>query len=124
MAAGVDRRIHRSLGSEAVPALDCKRHGVKITAVCVEVLEVDEQAFVMDEVRPGVPSGDVQFDQAVAQHPEGGDVRDARLRVVAEVARRRHADQPFLAAERAQALRDPPMPRDPGEAEPDMRQNA
>ena len=39
-----------------------------------------------------------------------------------KVTRRRHANQPFFAAERAQALRDPPMPRDLGEAEPDMRQ--
>jgi hypothetical protein len=29
-------------GSEPVPALDWKRHGVKITLVGVEVLEVDE----------------------------------------------------------------------------------
>jgi hypothetical protein len=39
-----------------------------------------------------------------------------------KVARWRHADQPFFAAERPQALRNPPMPCDPGEAEPDMRQ--
>jgi hypothetical protein len=51
---------------------------VKITAVGIEVLEVDKQAFVMDEVRPGVPSRDMQFDQAIARHPEGGYVLDAR----------------------------------------------
>jgi hypothetical protein len=35
---------------------------VKILAVGVEVLEVDELAFVMDEVGPGVPGRDVQLD--------------------------------------------------------------
>jgi hypothetical protein len=49
---------------------------------------------------------------------KGGDVLDARLRVVGEIARRRHPDQPFLAAERAQALGDPAMPGDPGKAPP------
>src|SRR5438552_6172822 len=73
-------------------------------------------------MRPGMPGRDVQLDQAITRHPEGGDVLDARTRVIAEVAWWRHADQPFFAAERAQALRDPPMPCDPGEAEPDMRQ--
>jgi hypothetical protein len=91
---------------------------VKITPVGVEVLEVDEQAFLVDEVRTGMPSRDVQLDQAIARHPEGSDVLDARARVVTKVARWRHADQPFFAAERPQALRDPPMPCDPGEAEP------
>ena len=69
-----------------------------------------------------MPSRDVQLDQAIARHPEGGDVLEARARVITKVARWRHADQPFLAAERAQALRNPAVPRDPGEAEPDMRQ--
>src|SRR3984893_3082071 len=69
-----------------------------------------------------MPSPDVQFDQAIARHPEGGDILDARTRIIAKVARWRHADQPFLAAERAQALRNPAVARDPGEAEPDMRQ--
>src|SRR5271155_648094 len=58
----------------------------------------------------------------MARHPESGDVLDARPCVITKVARWRHADQPFLAAERAEALRDPSMPRYPGEAEPDMRQ--
>src|SRR5712691_1416690 len=73
-------------------------------------------------MRPGVPGRDVQLDHAIPGYPEGDDVIEARLRVVAKVARRRDADQPFLAAERAQAWRYPPVPRDPGEAEPDMRQ--
>src|SRR5215472_17128377 len=111
-----------SRGSKAIPELDCKRHGVKITSVGVEVLEVYEQAFVVDEVRAGVPGRDMQLDQAIPRHPESHDVVDARARVIAEIARWRHADQPFFAAERAQALRDPSMPRDPGEAETDMRQ--
>src|SRR5438128_12659901 len=76
----------------------------------------------MDEVRPGVPSRDVQLDQAIARHAEGGDVLDSRPRVITKIARWRDADQPFFAAERPQALRDPAMPCDPGEAEPDMRQ--
>src|SRR5712671_4528466 len=76
----------------------------------------------MDEVRAGVPSPDVQLDQLVARHPECDDVLDARARIVSEIARWRDADQPLLAAERAQALGDPPVSRDPGEAEPDMRQ--
>ncbi len=76
---------------------------MKIAPVGVEVFEVDEQAFVVDEVRSGVPSRDVQLDQAIARHAEGDDVLDPRARVIAEVARRRHADQPFLAAERAAA---------------------
>jgi len=108
--------------SAPIAAFERKRHAVKIAPVGVQILKVDEQAFVMDEVRPGVPSDDMQFDQAIARHPEGGDVLDARPRVVAKVARRRHADESILAAEGAQALRDPPMPRDPGKAEPDMRQ--
>src|ERR1700730_17630914 len=69
-----------------------------------------------------MPSPDVQFDQEIARHPEGGDFLDTRERIIAKVARRRHADQPFLATERAQALRNPAVARDPGEAEPDMRQ--
>jgi len=73
---------------------------VKITPVGVEVLEVDEEAFVVDEVRPGVPSRDVQLDQAIARHPEGGDGLDARPRVITKVAGWRHANQPFFAAER------------------------
>src|SRR5690242_20001716 len=106
--------IKRGAGSsEPVPAFDRKRHRVKITPVGVEVLEIDEQAFVVDEMRPGVPSRDVQLDQAVARDPERGDVLKAGPRVVIEVARWRHADQPFLVAQRAQALGDPAMPRDP-----------
>src|SRR5262250_453914 len=73
-------------------------------------------------MRPGMPGRDMQFDQAVARDPEGDDVLDRRPRVVAEVARWGHADQPFLAAERPQALRHATVPCDPGEAEPDMRQ--
>src|SRR5437764_7726545 len=73
-------------------------------------------------MRPGVPGRDVQLDQAIARNPEGGDVLDARARVITEVARWRHPDQPFFAAERAQALRNPPMPCDPGESESDMWQ--
>ena len=114
--------LSASRGSEPVPAFDGKRHGVKITPVGVEVLEINEQAFVVDEMRAGVPGGDVQFDQPIARHPEGGDVFDARARIIAEVPRRRDTDQPFLAAERAETLRDAPVPCDPGEAEPDMRQ--
>ena len=34
----------------------------------------------------------------------------------------RHRNQPFLVAERAQALRDAPVPRHPGEAQSDMWQ--
>src|SRR6267378_2854759 len=73
-------------GSKPVPALDKKRHGVKISPVGVAVLEVDEEAFVVDEVRPGVPSRDVQLDKAVARHPEGGDVLNPRPHVITEVA--------------------------------------
>jgi hypothetical protein len=69
-----------------------------------------------------VPGRDVQLDQAITRHPEGGDVLDARTRVIAEVSWWRHPDQPFFAAERAQALRNPPMPCDPGEPESDMWQ--
>ena len=74
----------------------------------------------MDEVRPGVPGRNVQFDKPVARHPEGGYVLDAGTRVIAIVARWCHADQPFFAAERAQALCNPAVARDPGEAEPDV----
>jgi len=94
---------------------------VKITVIGVEVLEVDEQTFVMDEMWAGVPGRDVQFDQAIARHQEGGDILDARARIIIQVARWRDADQPFFAAERAQSLRNPPVARDPGEAESDMR---
>ena len=73
-------------------------------------------------MRPGVPGRDVQLDQAIAWHPEGGDILDARAGIIIKVARWRDADQPFFAAERAQALRNPPMARDPPEAESDMRQ--
>src|SRR5437764_8733612 len=112
----------RARSSEPISALGGKRHGVKIAPVGVEVLQIKEQAFVMDEMRPGMPGPDMQLDQPVARHPERDNVLEARACVVAEIARRRHADQPFLAAERAEALRDPPMPCDPGEAEPNMRQ--
>src|SRR5271165_5378176 len=111
-----------SRGLQPVAALGCQRHGMKITPVRVEVLEVDEEAFVMDEVWPGMPGRNVQLDQAIARHPKRSDVVDARARVVAEVARRRHADEPFFAAERAQALGDAPVPRDPAETQPNMRQ--
>src|SRR5580700_3511280 len=73
-------------------------------------------------MRPGVPGRDVQLDQAIARHPEGGDILDARAGIVIKVAWWRDADQPFFAAERAQALRNPPMARDPPEGESDMRQ--
>src|SRR6266550_1944876 len=76
----------------------------------------------MDEVRSGMPRRDVQLDQAVARYSEGYDVLDARARLVTKVAWRRYADQPFLAAERTQALGDPPVSCDPREAKPDMRQ--
>src|SRR5262249_17852517 len=115
-------RLPLSRGSEPVPALDWESHGVKIPPVGVEVLQVDEEAFVVDEVGPGMPRCDMQLDQAVPGHPEGNDILNARPCVVAEIARWRHADQPFLAAERAQALRDPPMPTNPAEAEPDVWQ--
>src|SRR5215472_15693987 len=111
-----------SRGSKAIPELDCKRHGVKVASVGIEVLEVYEQAFVVDEMRPRMPGRDMQLNQAIARHPEGYNVLNARTRAIAEIARWRHADQPFFGAERAQALRDPSVPRDPGEAETDMRQ--
>ena len=38
----VDPRLLSPRGLEPVPALDRKRHGVKITVIGVEVLEVDE----------------------------------------------------------------------------------
>ena len=82
---------------------------MKITPVGVEVFEVDEQTFVVDEMRPGMPSRDVQFDQPITRHAEGSDVLDARPRIIIKIAGRRDADQPFLAAERAQALRDAPV---------------
>jgi hypothetical protein len=69
----------------------------------------------VDEVWPGVPSRDVQLDQAIARHPEGRDVLDARPRAITKIARWRDADQPFFAGERAQALCNPPMPCDPGD---------
>ena len=98
----VDPSLLSSRCSEPVPALDRKRHRVKITVIGVEVLKVNEQAFVMDEMRPRVPGRDVQFDQAIARHQEGGDILDARARIIIQVARWRDADQPFFAAERAQ----------------------
>src|SRR3974390_2995513 len=52
------------IGSEPVPTLDRERHGVKIAPVGVEVLEVEEQAFVVDEMRPGMPGRDMELDQA------------------------------------------------------------
>src|SRR5947209_16036393 len=45
--------------SEPVAALDLERHGVKIMPVGVEVFQVNEQAFVVDEMRPGMPGRDV-----------------------------------------------------------------
>ena len=90
---------------------------MKITVIGVEVLKVDEQAFVTDEMRPGVPGRDVQLDQAITGHSEGGDILYARPRIVIKVARWRDADQPLFAAERAQALRNPAMAGDPSEAE-------
>src|SRR5438477_10600159 len=73
-------------------------------------------------MRPGVPGRHVQLDQAITPHPEGGDILDARAGILIKVARWRVADQPLFAAERAQALRNPTVARDPGEAKPDMRQ--
>ena len=72
---------------------------MKILAVGVEVLEIDEQAFVMGEVRPGVPGRGVQLDEAIAGYSEGGDVLVSRPRIVPKVAGWRDADQSFLAAE-------------------------
>ena len=66
---------------------------MKITVIGVEVLEVDEQTFVMDEMRPRVPGRDVQLDQAIAGHPEGGDILDARPRIIIKVARWRDAER-------------------------------
>src|ERR1700757_2520440 len=76
----------------------------------------------MDEVWPGVPARDVQLDQLIPRYPEGGDVLNPRPRVITEVAGWRDADQPFFAAKRSQALGDPPMPCNSGEAKPDVRQ--
>jgi len=73
-------------------------------------------------MRPGVPGRDVQLDQVIAWQPEGGDILDARAGIIIKVARWCDADQPLFAAERAQALRNPTVARDPGEAKPDMRQ--
>src|SRR5690349_3029512 len=74
-------------------------------------------------MRPGMPGRDVQLDQAITRHSEGGDVLDARTRFIAEVAWWCHPNQPFFAAERAQALRNPPMSCDPGQAESDINNN-
>ncbi|MGH7036807.1 MAG: hypothetical protein ACREE1_01535, partial [Stellaceae bacterium] len=63
---------------------------MKIAPVGVAVLQVDKKAFIMDEVRSGMPGCDVQLDQPVARDPEGGDVCEARTRIVAEITRRRH----------------------------------
>ena len=86
---------------------------MEIAPVRVEVLQIEEQAFVMHKMRPGMPGRDVQFDDAIARHAERDDVLDPRPRFVIEIAccrpGRRDADQPFLAAERAQALRDTPV---------------
>src|SRR5215469_9064782 len=112
----------KSAASEPTAALCGKRHAVKIATVGVEVFEIDEEALVVDKVRPGVPCRDMQFDHPVARNPEGDDIREARPRLVGEIARRRDTDQPFLAAERAEALGDLAVSRDAGEAEPDMRQ--
>ena len=44
------------------------------------------------------------------------------LGVITEVTWWCHADEPFLSAERAQALRNQPVARNAREAEPDMRE--
>src|SRR5690242_11499808 len=93
-------RVYSS--SQAVTALDRKWHGVEITTIGVAVLQIDEQALVMDEMRPGVPGCNMQFDEAIARDPEGGDVVDLRARIVVQIPRRSHRDQPFLTAERAE----------------------
>ena len=48
-------------------------------------------------------------DLVTAESERGGGIGARLLDAVAEVARRRDADQPFLAAERPQALRHPPV---------------
>ena len=50
----------------------------------------------MDEMRPGMPGRNVQLNQAIAWHPEGGDILDARAGIIIKVARWRDADQPTL----------------------------
>ena len=95
---------------------------MKIASVRIEVLKVHELAFVVDKVRPRMPGPDVQLDDAVAGDPKRDDVFKTRPRLIALIARWRHTDQPFLAAQRTEALRDPAMTRDPGEAEANMRQ--
>src|SRR4051794_6157332 len=99
---------------------------MEVAPVGVEVFEIEEQAFVMDEMRPGMPGRDMQFDDAVARHAERNNVFEGRTRVVMEFAfccpGGPPRDHPFLAAERAWALRPPPVPRDPREAKADMRQ--
>src|SRR5277367_1455233 len=92
---------------------------MKIASVSVEV---DELALVVDEVRSGVPRRNVQFDQAVTGYPEGDNILEAGPPAVAQITWRRHPDQPFLAAQRTEALRDSTVSRNPAEVEADMRQ--
>ena len=65
---------------------------MKIAPIGVEVFEVEELALVMDEMRPRMPSRDVQLDDAVARYPESDDVFEARARIIAKVARWRYAN--------------------------------
>ena len=80
--------------------------------VGVQVLDVDEQALVVDEVRPGVPGRDVQLDQPIARHAEGDDVLDARDRVVTEQGELRPHINVFVGEESIRSARgfDTPVP--------------
>ena len=100
-----DRRrlLTESKRSEPVAAFGRKRDAVEIAPVRVEVLQIEEQAFVMHKMRPGMPGRDMQFDDAIARHAKRDDVLDTRARLVIEIAccrpGGRDADQPFLAAQ-------------------------
>src|SRR2546430_940434 len=77
---------------------------------------------ISQSVRPGMPGRDVELDQAVARHAEADVVLERWPEAVGEVGGRRHADQPVLAAERAQALGDLAVARDALEGDADLGQ--
>src|SRR5579863_8921903 len=71
--------------AEVIAAFGGKRHGVKTAPVRIQVFEVHELAFVMDDMRSSVPGRDMEFDEEITRHTEGDDVFKPRPRLVAEI---------------------------------------
>ena len=86
--------------------------------VCIEILKIEKQAFIVQEMGAGMPSGNMKFDDAIAWDPKRGNSCKLWTGPVGEIIWRRYRDKPFLTLQRAQTLGDAPVSRHFGERKP------